>query len=82
MTLSDWVKNGWLVPHQPSAKEVSDLVAIVERDLVDSETKALSADWKLKKCASLPGRSAMTSASGFGKFIQNCRNSRFRTGHA
>jgi hypothetical protein len=67
MTLSDWVKNGWLVPHQPSRKEVSGLVAIVERDLADSETKALSADWKLNIAynAALQAATLALHASGY-----------------
>lgn len=35
MSLSQWANNGWLRPHQTSAKEVQDLLAIVKRDLAD-----------------------------------------------
>ena len=60
MSLSQWANNGWLRPHQTSAKEVEDLLAIVKRDLADAESD-ISADWQfgiaynaaLKLCAIL-----------------------------
>ena len=60
MSLSQWANNGWLRPHQTSAKEVHDLLAIVKRDLADAEGD-ISADWRfgiaynaaLKLCAIL-----------------------------
>ena len=60
MSLSQWANNGWLRPHQTSAKEVQDLLAIVKRDLADAEGD-ISADWRfgiaynaaLKLCAIL-----------------------------
>ena len=36
MSLSQWAANGWLRPHQTSAKEIQDLLAIVKRDLSDA----------------------------------------------
>jgi hypothetical protein len=36
--------NGWLQPHQTSAKEIQDLLALEKRDLGDSESD-ISADW-------------------------------------
>jgi len=45
MSLSQWANNGWLRPHQTSAKEVQDLLAIVQRDLADAEGD-ISADWR------------------------------------
>ena len=60
MSLSQWANNGWLRPHQTSAKEVQDLLAIAKRDLADAEGD-ISADWRfgiaynaaLKLCAIL-----------------------------
>jgi uncharacterized protein (UPF0332 family) len=45
MSLEQWAKNGWLRPHKPSAREISDLLEIVDRDLKDAQGN-ISADWK------------------------------------
>jgi hypothetical protein len=45
--LDDWQKYGWLTPHQTSAREIADLLAVVERDLADSAADQISADWRL-----------------------------------
>ena len=37
MSLKQWLDNGWLRRHQSSAKEITDLLAITERDLKDAE---------------------------------------------
>jgi hypothetical protein len=46
MTLKDWQSNGWLKPHKATPKQIADLFAIVERDLVAAQTEDLTADWK------------------------------------
>jgi len=46
MSLKDWQNNGWLRPHKTSLQEVTDLFAIVERDLQDSQESGLSSDWR------------------------------------
>jgi hypothetical protein len=45
MTLKQWADNGWLRPHQTSAKEIRDLLNIVERDLKDADG-GISTDWQ------------------------------------
>jgi hypothetical protein len=45
MNLHDWAKAGWLRPHQNSRRQITDLFAIVDRDLEDA-TRGLSADWQ------------------------------------
>jgi uncharacterized protein (UPF0332 family) len=45
MSLKQWTDNGWLRPHKTSAKEISDLLRIVERDLQDA-AGSISADWQ------------------------------------
>lgn len=45
MRLQQWAANGWLRPHHTTRQQISDLLAIVERDLDDS-TRDLSADWQ------------------------------------
>jgi hypothetical protein len=47
MTLSDWQKNGWLVAHRTSAREIADFLAVIERDLADSAAENISADWRM-----------------------------------
>lgn len=44
--MNDWLKNGWLRPHSPSAGEVEELLAVVERDLHDCRARGLSDDWQ------------------------------------
>ena len=46
MTLQDWQNNGWLRPHQTDSKEISNLLAIVERDMADATSMDISDDWK------------------------------------
>lgn len=46
MSLKDWSDNGWLKPHQTDKTEISNLLQIAERDLLDAEIDGLSADWK------------------------------------
>ena len=43
MRLQQWAANGWLRPHQTTQQQISDLLAIVERDLADS-SRDLSPD--------------------------------------
>jgi hypothetical protein len=45
MSLQQWLDNGWLRHHETSGTEISDLLAIVDRDLKDSQID-LSADWR------------------------------------
>jgi len=46
MTLKQWAENGWLKVHQTDAKEIGNLLAIVDRDLNDAITGDISADWR------------------------------------
>lgn len=45
MSLADWVKAGWLKPHQTTRPQIADLFGIVDRDLEDA-ARGLSADWQ------------------------------------
>ena len=47
MSLPDWEANGWLTRHQTSAQEISDLLAIANRDLMQAQTPGLDPDWRL-----------------------------------
>lgn len=46
MNLDLWKANGWLREYSTSAREVSNLLALVERDLVDAARKEISTDWR------------------------------------
>jgi uncharacterized protein (UPF0332 family) len=45
MSLAQWAENGWLRPHQTSAKEIDDLLRIIARDLQDAAGN-ISTDWQ------------------------------------
>ncbi|HEY3125274.1 MAG TPA: hypothetical protein VGK70_14585 [Thermoanaerobaculia bacterium] len=67
MTLSDWARNGWLLSHRTSPREIGDLLGIVDRDLADSQASGLSADWRLNIAynAALQAATAALPASGY-----------------
>jgi uncharacterized protein (UPF0332 family) len=44
MSLEDWLKEGRLKGHKTSAREVAELLKLVDRDLADAAIKELSAD--------------------------------------
>jgi hypothetical protein len=46
MTLQQWENNGWLRAEPTSPDEIAKLLAIVERDLKDATTGAVSPDWQ------------------------------------
>jgi hypothetical protein len=46
MNLDTWAKNGWLRPHATNRAQLSDLLAIVDRDLGDATAGGLSQDWR------------------------------------
>jgi len=47
MSLNDWLRNGWLVEHKTSRREISDLLALAARDLRECQAAGLSPDWRL-----------------------------------
>ena len=67
MSLADWERNGWLTAHRTSGNEVRDLLAVVERDLADSEAEGLSPDWRMNIAynASLQAATAALAAAGY-----------------
>lgn len=44
--LKQWENNGWIVEHKTSPQEISNLLAIVERDLKDVSKGMVSTDWR------------------------------------
>jgi HEPN domain-containing protein len=66
-TLDVWVSSGSLQRHVTSPQEIADLLSIVERDLVASQTPDLSDDWKLTIAynAALQAAKAALAAAGY-----------------
>ena len=67
MSLQEWHDFGWLKPHATSLNELSNLLAIADRDIEDAETDGLSDDWKfgIAYNAALKLCTMMLYASGF-----------------
>ncbi len=67
MTLQSWLLNNWLIPHKTIPNEVSNLFALIERDLADCQAAGLSADWRLNIAynAALQAAIIALAASGY-----------------
>ena len=67
MSLKIWLSNGWLKEHQPNSQEITELLAVADRDLSDSRTPGLSPDWQLNIAynAALQIATAALAASGY-----------------
>ena len=67
MSLTDWLDSGWISAHTTSPEEIADLLSICDRDLADSNTKGLSADWRLNIAynAALQAATAALAAAGY-----------------
>jgi len=67
MSFQDWLSNGWLVAHRTSPQEISDLLAVADRDMKDSQTPGLSSDWRLNIAynAALQTATAALAACGY-----------------
>ena len=46
MSLRTWKDNGWLKEHTTDLAELSNLLAIADRDIADAAADGLSNDWK------------------------------------
>ena len=47
MTLKDWLNSGWLKQHSTSRKEITDLLAKVDRDITEAGKEEITLDWRL-----------------------------------
>lgn len=67
MTLQDWLANHWLTEHESSAREVQDLLGLVERDLGESQLEDLGLDWSFNLAynAALQAAKLALHAHGF-----------------
>ncbi len=46
MSLEEWARSGWLRKHETSAKEITNILQLVERDLQDALQEEISLDWR------------------------------------
>jgi hypothetical protein len=67
MSLPDWLKFGWLKVHKTSRQEISDLLAVADRDLNACQTPDLVSDWRFNIAynAALQLASAALAAAGY-----------------
>ena len=67
MSLKQWENNGWLKAHRSSAREISDLLKVADRDLDDCRLPGLSPDWRLGIAynAALQSAAAALAVSGY-----------------
>jgi len=67
VSLQDWLKNRWLIEHQTSRQEISDLLSMADRDLAQCRTPHLSPDWQLNIAynAALQAATAALAAAGY-----------------
>jgi len=65
--LKDWLRNGWLIEHHASSREIRDLLGVVDRDLADCRVSGLSPDWRLNIAfnAALQAATAALAAAGY-----------------
>jgi hypothetical protein len=59
MSLGDWLRNDWLKRHVTTKAEISGLLAIVDRELSDSQVDGVSADGRFNHAY----RAALTLAT-------------------
>ncbi len=48
MPLAEWLARGWLTAHQTSKDEVAGLLALIARDLENSQIPGVHADWRFQ----------------------------------
>lgn len=67
MSLSEWLRNGWLIEHQTSPQEITELLGLADRDLADCQATGLSPDWQLAIAynAALQMATAALAAAGY-----------------
>jgi hypothetical protein len=67
MSLQSWLQNSWLVQHTTSPEEITNLLAISDRDLAACQVKQLPADWRFAIAynAGLQAATAALAAAGY-----------------
>jgi hypothetical protein len=67
MSLQSWLQNSWLVQHTTTPEEITNLLALSDRDLVACQVKQLPADWRFTIAynAGLQAATAALAAAGY-----------------
>lgn len=73
MSLQTYLANGWIRAHETSAREIGNLLAIVRRDIDQSQTPGLGPEWRFDIAynAALQAATAALAAAGFQAERQN-----------
>jgi hypothetical protein len=66
MSLRDWLASRWLVEHAANAEEISNLLALVDRDLRDAQSHELSVDWRFNIAYNAALQLAVTALAAAG----------------
>jgi uncharacterized protein (UPF0332 family) len=67
MTLQSWCDNGWLFPHNATTKEITKVLGVADRDLVDCASRGFSDDnrFSIAYKAALACAKAALAAAGY-----------------
>jgi len=67
MSLGDWLRRRWLSEQRPARQAIAELLMVVDRDLNQSQTPGLDADWRLTIAynAALQCATAALAAAGY-----------------
>ncbi len=67
MSLESYLSNGWISRHEPSAREIDNLLKIADRDITQSQTDGLGPEWRFDIAynASLQSATAALAAAGY-----------------
>ena len=67
MSLQKWLQNSWLVQYKTTPEEITNLLALSDRDLVACQVKQLPADWRFTIAynAGLQAATAALAAAGY-----------------
>jgi hypothetical protein len=67
MSLQNWLQNSWLIQHTPTPEEITNLLAISDRDLAACQVKELPSDWRFAIAynAALQAATAALAAAGY-----------------
>jgi hypothetical protein len=73
MSLQRYLQNRWIREHASSRGEIEDLLAIADRDIVQSQTKGLGPEWRFAIAynAALQLATAALAAAGYHGERQN-----------
>ena len=67
VSLREYLQNAWIRVHETSSQEIRDLLAVVDRDIHDSQTPSLSPEWRFDIAynAVLQAATAALAAAGY-----------------